>query len=152
MTLDDRDLRIIRELRHDGRLTNVDLAERVGLSPSNCLRRTRALEESGIIRGFTIILDARRAGLGLSAYLMIDLDQRVETDARSFVDTIARDDRIVECAAITGAHDVIAKALVADVDELGNLTLDTLLKLPSVRAVTSCIRLKDLKTAGWIAQ
>ena len=147
MTIDTRDRKIIRELQANARLTNVELAERVGLSPSNCLRRTKALEGSGLIRGYTAILDAKGAGLNVIAYVMIDLDQRAETDARAFRDAIEREDAIIECSAITGSSDMIAKVMVRDIEALGELTMNTLLKLPSVRSVTSCIVVKCLKSS-----
>lgn len=151
MPIDARDQRIIRELQANARITNIELAELVGLSPSNCLRRTKALEDSGLIRGYCAIVDAKRAELGVIAYLMIDLDQRAETDGNLFVDVIGRDERIIECSAVTGRNDVIAKVAVRDIEALGDLTMNTLLTLPSVRSITSCVVVKGIKNGLPIA-
>lgn len=147
MKIDQRDRRIVEELQADGRLTNSELAERIGMSPSNCLRRVRALEEVGLIRGYTAIIDAKRAGYQLAVYILVHLDQRIETDAKSFLATVARDERVIECSAITGSHDFMIKAVVEDIEALGELSMETLLRLPSVKGLTSCLVIKTYKQA-----
>ncbi|WP_339710200.1 Lrp/AsnC family transcriptional regulator [uncultured Sphingosinicella sp.] len=148
ITLDVRDRKILRELQRNARLSNIDLAARVGMSPSTCLRRTRALEEAGIISAYVAVVDPAALGPSISLYIMIDLDQRIETDARMFFDRIARDDRIVECVALTGNHDILVRAVVRDMADMAQLTMDTLLKLPSVRSLTSSIVMRSIKRAA----
>lgn len=148
ITLDVRDRKILRELQRNARLSNIDLAARVGMSPSTCLRRTRALEEAGIISAYVAVVDPAALGPSISLYIMIDLDQRIETDARMFFDRIARDDRIVECVALTGNHDILVRAVVRDMADMAQLTMDTLLKLPSVRSLTSRIVMRSIKRAA----
>lgn len=148
ITLDVRDRKILRELQRNARLSNIDLAARVGMSPSTCLRRTRALEEAGIISAYVAVVDLAALGPSISLYIMIDLDQRIETDARMFFDRIARDDRIVECVALTGNHDILVRAVVRDMADMAQLTMDTLLKLPSVRSLTSSIVMRSIKRAA----
>lgn len=148
ISLDASDFRILRELQRNGRLSNAELAERVGLSPSTCLRRTRALEDAGVIAGYAAIIDGAMLGARITAYIMINLDQRVETDARMFFDRVARDDRIVECVAITGSHDIMMRVQLPDIAALADLTMDTLLKLPSVRSLTSNIVVRAIKSPG----
>lgn len=114
ISIDIGDRKILRELQRNARLSNIDLAARVGMSPSTCLRRTRALEEAGIISGYVAVVDPAALGSSISLYIMIDLDQRIETDAKMFFDKIARDDRIVECVALTGTHDILVRAVVRD--------------------------------------
>lgn len=143
--VDARDRRLMAELCRNARLTNAELGERVGMSPSNCFRRTRSLEDAGLIRGYVAVLDARKLGLGLAAYLLVNLDQRTETDAMSFFDFVQSEPRIVECAAITGSSDVIIKVLVSDIEALGEFTLHHLLKLPSIKSVTSCVVIQMVK-------
>lgn len=145
ITLDAGDRKILRELQRNARLSNIDLAARVGMSPSTCLRRTRALEEAGIISAYVAVVDQAALGPSISLYIMIDLDQRIETDAKMFFDRIARDDRIVECVALTGNHDILIRALVRDMADMAQLTMDTLLKLPSVRSITSSIVMRPIK-------
>lgn len=148
ITLDAGDRKILRELQRNARLSNIDLAARVGMSPSTCLRRTRALEEAGIISAYVAVIDQAALGPSISLYIMIDLDQRIETDAKMFFDRIARDDRIVECVALTGNHDILIRAVVRDMADMAQLTMDTLLKLPSVRSITSSIVMRPIKRAG----
>ncbi len=148
ITLDAGDRKILRELQRNARLSNIDLAARVGMSPSTCLRRTRALEEAGIISAYVAVVDPAALGPSISLYIMIDLDQRIETDARMFFDRIARDDRIVECVALTGNHDILIRAVVRDMADMAQLTMDTLLKLPSVRSITSSIVMRPIKRAA----
>lgn len=143
--LDKGDFRILRELERNGRLTNMELASRVGMSPSTCLRRTRILEDAGVISGYSAIIDKSAIGPNIMVYVMVDLDQRVETDAKLFFDKIARDERIIECVALTGNHDILIKAEVSDMAELAHLTMDTLLKLPSVRGITSSVVVRSIK-------
>lgn len=148
ITLDAGDRKILRELERNARLANIDLAARVGMSPSTCLRRTRALEEAGIISAYVAVVDQAALGPSISLYIMIDLDQRIETDAKMFFDRIARDDRIVECVALTGNHDILIRAVVRDMADMAQLTMDTLLKLPSVRSITSSIVMRPIKRAA----
>jgi Lrp/AsnC family leucine-responsive transcriptional regulator len=148
ISLDAGDRKILRELQRNARLSNIDLAARVGMSPSTCLRRTRALEEAGIISAYVAVVDPAALGPSISLYIMIDLDQRIETDARMFFDRIARDDRIVECVALTGNHDILIRAVVRDMADMAQLTMDTLLKLPSVRSITSSIVMRPIKRAA----
>lgn len=148
ITLDAGDRKILRELQQNARLSNIDLAARVGMSPSTCLRRTRALEEAGIISAYVAVVDQAALGPSISLYIMIDLDQRIETDAKMFFDRIARDDRIVECVALTGNHDILIRAVVRDMADMAQLTMDTLLKLPSVRSITSSIVMRPIKRAA----
>lgn len=148
ISLDPGDRKILRELQRNARLSNIELAARVGMSPSTCLRRTRALEEAGIISAYVAVVDPVALGPSISLYIMIDLDQRIETDAKMFFDKIARDDRIVECVALTGNHDILIRAVVRDMADMAHLTMDTLLKLPSVRSITSSIVMRPIKRAA----
>jgi Lrp/AsnC family leucine-responsive transcriptional regulator len=142
------DYRILRELGRDGRLSNVELARRVHMSESACLRRVRALEEGGAIAGYRAVIDPAAVGKILSAYMLVNLDQRGAADGHVFLDLIRDDDRIIACAAVTGNCDLILEVSVKDVADLTDLTLDTLLKLPTVRDVVTCLSLRTYKTAG----
>lgn len=146
------DLRILRELGRDGRLSNVELARRVRMSESACLRRVRALEDSGAIAGYRAVINPTALGKVLSAYMLVNLDQRGAHDANAFLDVIRDDERILTCAAVTGEYDLILEVAVSDVADLTNLTLDTLLKLPTVRDVVTCLSLRAYKAGGEFVQ
>jgi Lrp/AsnC family transcriptional regulator, leucine-responsive regulatory protein len=142
------DHRILRELARDGRLSNVELARRVRMSESACLRRVRALEESGAIVGYRAMINPSALGRVLTAFMLVNLDQRGASDANAFLDVIRDDERIITCAAVTGEYDLILEVSVKDVADLTNLTLDTLLKLPTVRDVVTCLSLRAYKSGG----
>jgi Lrp/AsnC family transcriptional regulator, leucine-responsive regulatory protein len=142
------DHRILRELSRDGRLSNVELARRVRMSESACLRRVRALEDSGAITGYRATINPLAFGKVLSAYMLVNLDQREAADAKAFLDVMGADDRIINCAAVTGQYDLILEVAVKDVADLTDLTLDTLLKLRTVRDVVTCLSLRAYKTGG----
>jgi Lrp/AsnC family leucine-responsive transcriptional regulator len=148
MQLAAADHRILRELSRDGRLSNVELARRVRMSESACLRRVRALEDLGAIVGYRATINPLAYGKVLSAYMLVNLDQRGAADAKAFLDVLRADDRIINCAAVTGEYDLILEVAVKDVADLTDLTLDTLLKLPTVRDVVTCLSLRTYKTAG----
>ncbi|HVO45235.1 MAG TPA: Lrp/AsnC family transcriptional regulator [Steroidobacteraceae bacterium] len=137
---------ILRELERHGRLSNVELARRVRMSESACSRRVRALQESGAIQGYRAVIDPKAMGRNLVAYLLVNLDQRGATDANAFLDVIRGDDRIASCAAVTGEFDLILQAYVEDVDDLTDLSLDTLLRIPTVRDVVTCLCLRIHKS------
>jgi len=142
------DHRILRELGRDGRLSNVELARRVRMSESACLRRVRALEDAGAIAGYRAVINPAALGRVLAAYMLVNLDQRGATDANAFLDVIRDDDRIITCAAVTGQYDLILEVSVTDVADLTDLTLDTLLKLPTIRDVVTCLSLRAYKAGG----
>jgi Lrp/AsnC family leucine-responsive transcriptional regulator len=146
------DHRILRELGRDGRLSNVELARRVHMSESACLRRVRALEEGGAISGYRAVINSVAVGKLLSAYMLVNLDQRGANDGEAFLEVIRNDDRIISCAAVTGDFDLILEVSVNDVADLTDLTLDTLLKLPTVRDVVTCLSLRTYKVAGEFVQ
>jgi len=150
--LRQEDHRILRELSRDGRLSNVELARRVHMSESACLRRVRVLEEGGAISGYRAVINSVAVGKLLSAYMLVNLDQRGANDGEAFLEVIRNDDRIISCAAVTGDFDLILEVSVRDVADLTDLTLDTLLKLPTVRDVVTCLSLRTYKVAGEFVQ
>jgi len=115
--IEAKDLQIIRELQQDGRLTNQELAARVNLSPSPCLRRVRLLEEAGVITGYSADVDPRACGLSITAFIRIAL-QRHERDAvANFEHGIRRIDEILDCYLLTGEADYLLRVVVADLEE-----------------------------------
>lgn len=111
------DRRIVRELQKDGRITNQELATLVNLSPSPCLRRLRALEEQGIIKGYSASIDAKAYGLPITALIRIKLGKHTEDAVKSFEDRIKRLDQVLECHVLTGDTDYFLKVLVAGLEE-----------------------------------
>lgn len=145
MKLKNEEFRILEVLQKDGRISNVNLAKTVNLSESPCLRKTRALEDSGVITGYRAVVDQKKIGYGISAYIMVNLDQRSETDTTAFFDSVQQEPRIIECVAVTGPNDLVLKVVAKDIEDLGNLTMEGILRHPSVKDVASSVVIKKIK-------
>ncbi len=145
MKLKNEDRRILEVLQKDGRISNVNLARAVNLSESPCLRKTKALEESGVISGYRAVIDQKKTGYGVSAYIMVNLDQRSEIDSTAFFDSVQQEPRIIECVAVTGPNDLVLKVVAKDIDDLGNLTMEGILRHPSVKDIASSVVIKKIK-------
>ena len=114
--MDSRDRQIIRALQANGRMTNQDLAEKVNLSPSPCLRRLRILEESGAIRGFHADVDAKVYGLPITVFVRIRLERHNEEDVQRFENQVMAIDEVLECHVLTGASDYQLRVVAPDLD------------------------------------
>ncbi|WP_300456489.1 Lrp/AsnC family transcriptional regulator [Accumulibacter sp.] len=150
MPLDRHDWKILQVLQQDGRISNQDLADRIGLSPSPCLRRLRALEESGLITGYRALLDARKLGLSLMALIHISMDQHTPERFSTFDARIAEIPELLECLLITGQDaDYQLKVVVRDMDAYQELLLDRITRIPGVTGVHSSFVLRQVvdKTA-----
>lgn len=134
--LDRHDKQILAVLQADGRISNQDLAERIGLSPSPCLRRVRTLEEAGIIAGYRALLDARKLGLSLMALIGISMDKHTP-DRFSALEAVIRDiPEVLECLLITGqAADYQLKVVVRDMDAYQHLLLNQITQIKGVTGV-----------------
>ncbi|AXT47921.1 MULTISPECIES: Lrp/AsnC family transcriptional regulator [Chromobacterium] len=145
LTLDKTDLRILAELQHDGRLTNVELAERVALSPSPCLRRLKQLEESGVIRQYVALLDPARIGLGLQAWVRVTLEKRGNAHLQSFIEAVQSWQEVINCFAMTGEMDYLLQVYFEDMEHFSRFVMDELLQHPGVADVKSSFVLKEIK-------
>lgn len=138
MEIDRFDRRILAVLQDEGRISNQDLAERIGLSPSPCLRRVRALEESGLIIGYRAVLDAKRLGLSLLALIHISMDRHTPERFANFEDRVAALPEVLECLLITGQDaDYQLKVIVRDMDAYQALLLNKITRIQGVSGVHS---------------
>lgn len=143
MELDRYDRQILRLLQDNGRLTNQELADRIGLSPSPCLRRVRALEEAGLIIGYRAMVDAKALGLSLMALIQISMDQHTPERFEGFEKAVRDIPEILECLLITGqAADYQLKAVVRDMDAYQDLLLNRVTRIPGVTGVHSSFVLR----------
>jgi len=143
MKLDRYDRHLLEVLQENGRISNQDLAERIGLSPSPCLRRMRALEESGIISGYRALLDARKLGLSLMALVHIAMDRHTPERFRNFDTTIQAMPEVLECLLITGQEaDYQLKVIVRDMDAYQSLLLNKITRIEGVTGVHSSFVLR----------
>jgi len=150
MQLDRYDRQILELLQQDGRISNQDLADRIGLSPSPCLRRVRTLEESGLITGYRALLDAKKLGLSLMALIHISMDQHTPERFTNFEAQIGDIPEVLECLLITGqSADYQLKVVVRDMDGYQELLLDRITRIQGVTGVHSSFVLRRVvdKTA-----
>jgi len=145
MELDRTDRRILELLQTEGRLTNSDLATRVNLSPSPCLRRVKALEHAGVIRQYVALVDPKKLGLGLLAYVTVKLEKKGKMPADQFAHAIESWNEVVACYSMTGDMDYLLRVHVKDLDHYSRFVMDKLLKLPSVLDVKSNFVLERVK-------
>jgi Lrp/AsnC family leucine-responsive transcriptional regulator len=150
MKLDRYDQHILEVLQQDGRINNQDLADRIGLSPSPCLRRVRALEESGLIVGYRALLDAKMLGLTLMALIHISMDKHTPERFANFEAMVSVLPEVLECLLITGQDaDYQLKVIVRDMDHYQSLLLNQLTRIEGVTGVHSSFVLRRVvnKTA-----
>ena len=143
MELDRFDKQILEILQADGRIANQDLADRIGLSPSPCLRRVRALEEAGLITGYRAMLDARKLGLSLIALVHISMDRHTPERFANFEASVSVLPEVLECLLITGQDaDYQIKVAVKDMDHYQSLLLNKLTRIDGVTGVHSSFVLR----------
>src|SRR5215469_4398570 len=137
MELDRYDRAILRLLQQDARITNTALAEKVSLSESACLRRMRALEESGLIQGYTALIDQHKAGFPVNVFVNITLDRQSQAGLEAFESAVRRIPEVMECYLMTGEHDYLLRVVVADMADFERIHSQHLTRLPSVVSVQS---------------
>lgn len=150
--LDKTDLKILSILQQDGRLTNQEVAERVSLSPSPCLRRIKNLEDSGVIRQYVALLDPEKIGLGLLAYVNVRLEKHSESPSggmrsprADFAASVENWPEVVACYAMTGEMDYLLRVHVEDMEHFSHFMMESLLKHPAVMDVKSSFALQKVK-------
>ncbi len=148
MSLDKTDVRILAELQRDGRQSVVEIAERVGLTHTPCLRRIRHLEDTGVIRGYTAILDPAAVGLRVTAFVQVKLERHADETMNRFMTAVEAIEEVVSCHVTTGNYDFLLTVLAADLESLGNVVLKRLVALAGVRDMQSSIALRTVKRVG----
>jgi Lrp/AsnC family leucine-responsive transcriptional regulator len=145
MELDRYDRQILEILQQDGRISNQDLADRIGLSPSPCLRRVRTLEEVGLIAGYRALLDAKKLGLSLMALIGISMDQHTPERFSNLETAIGEIPEILECLLITGQQsDYQLKVVVRDMDAYQDLLLNKITRIQGVTGVHTSFVLRKV--------
>jgi Lrp/AsnC family leucine-responsive transcriptional regulator len=137
--LDEIDHRILRELTRDARQPNLALAERVGLSPSACLRRVQSLEKAGVIKSYRAVLDPEKLGIGFAAYVTVGLGSHTKSAQEAFERAVARAPEVRECHNITGTVEYLLRIETADLAAYKHWHTDILGTLPQVRAITTYV-------------
>ncbi len=145
MTLDPIDRKILAELQRNGRISNVDLAAAVGLSPSPCLRRVRDLENAGVIDRYVAILDQAAGGYALSVFVQVTLERQVETALEGFERVVADRPEVMECYLMTGDSDYLLRVVVPDVAAYEAFLKNHLTRIPGVSSIKSSFALNRVK-------
>jgi DNA-binding Lrp family transcriptional regulator len=144
---DPIDIQILRELQEDGRMTNVDLAQRVGLTAPPCLRRVRALEEAGVIHSYHAELDAGQLGFGITVFAMVSLRSQAESDLEAFEAHIAALPEVRECYMLNGEIDFILKIVARDLQGFQRFLTSQLTSAPNVSSVKTSLTIRRSKHA-----
>jgi Lrp/AsnC family transcriptional regulator, leucine-responsive regulatory protein len=145
VAIDDRDRAILRVLQADGRVTNAELAARVNLSESACLRRLRALEEAGVIAGYTALLDRAAVGLSLDVFVTIALSSQAEAALAAFEAAVRGASEVLECHLTTGDADYLLRVAARDVGDLERIHARVLTRLPHVARINSSIVMRTVR-------
>lgn len=146
--IDDINRRILRELQADGRLSNLELADRVGLSASACLRRVQELERSGVIRGYRAVLDPVKLGIGFVAYVTVGLNVHTKASQEAFERAVSRAPQVTECHNITGTVEYLLRVEAEDLASYKHWHTEVLGVLPQVQSITTFVVMgspKDLR-------
>ena len=143
LKLDRIDRELLRQLQSDGRTTNVDLAERVNLSPTPCLRRVRKLEASRTIKRYTALVDQAAVGLNVGAFAFIKLDRNTAARGEAFEKTVARLPQVMECCVVTGAHDYVLRIVARDLGAYERFIKERLATIGGVADIETMIILNQ---------
>ncbi|MDR3530299.1 MAG: Lrp/AsnC family transcriptional regulator [Rhodopila sp.] len=146
--LDDIDRRIIAALQTDGRMTTVQLADKVGLSPSPCARRVRILEEAGVIKGYVAVIDQVEVGLPISVFVSIRLERQRESELDRFAAAVERWPEVVDCYLMTGQRDYLMRVVVHDLPAYERFLKEKLTRLDGVASIESSFALGQLKRSN----
>lgn len=151
MDLDDRDRRLLALLQEDCRIPNAELAEKVGMSPSACWRRVRALEQAGVIDRYSAILRPKQLGLSFHAIVHVQLARHDPDAIAAFIRAVASRREVQDCHATTGQADYHLRVVCADIDAYNRFLDDFLFRLPAVRGAQTNVVLKEIKRAPSVA-
>lgn len=145
--LDKTDWLILKELQAEGRITNVELANRVGITSPPCLRRVRALEEAGIISGYCALIDEKKAGFDVTAFAMVGLHRQSEADLVAFEERVRGWPLVRECFMLSGEIDFILKCVASDLGAFQAFVIDELTAAPNVDSVKTSLSIRRSKYA-----
>ncbi len=143
--LDATDWRILKHLQADARMTNVELARRVGISPPPCLRRVRALEEAGVLKAYFAVLDEKSVGFEITAFVMVGLQSQAEADLRTFEDRLLRWPLVREAHMLTGETDYILRCVATDLSSFQDFIIKELTAAPNVASIKTHLTIRRAK-------
>ena len=145
---DTFDVKILNALQAEGRLTNVELAEKIGLSPSPCLRRLKRLEADGVIEGYSAKLNRSKIGFGITLFVEVGLERHREEEAERFRKVVLKLPQVVACHAISGEADFLLEVVLADLNQYSEFVLKRLRRIPGIKDLRSSFVLETMKTTS----
>ncbi len=143
--LDSIDVHLLEVLQKEAHLTNLQLAARVGLSSSPCLRRVRRLEEGGWIQGYSVKINQKKVGLGVTAFVDVNIERHHDTDVQAFMQSIGELPEVIACYIISGQSDFLLQVVVRDLEAYRVFTLEKLLRVPGVKDIRSSFAIGTVK-------
>ncbi|PDT02387.1 AsnC family transcriptional regulator [Rhizobium chutanense] len=147
MEFEPGDIRILKALQSEGRLTNQELAERVGMSTSPCWRRVKRLEESGVIRGYQALVDRRAVGLGVLAFVRVQIDTHSHDEAERFEREVGELEAVIACYSVAGEADFLLQVVATHLDNYAEFAMTVIRRLPGIKEMHTMFVLKDIKAS-----
>lgn len=144
ITLDKTDYRILHHLQKNARISNTELADAVGLSPSPCLRRVKALEQAGVLKRYVAIVDPKAVGMPISVFVSVSLNRQERVGLEAFESTIASFKEVMECYLMTGSSDYLVRIVVPDLESYERFLADKLTRIQGVANIQSSFALKQV--------
>ena len=141
----DQDIKVLIQLQENGRMPIVELAKATHMSESTCLRKTKSLEEAGVIKGYTALLDAEKAGYGMTAFVQVNINQNNEAAFDRFKTAVRAHPLVLECYSLSGQYDHLMKVVARNNKELSHFILKTLRAFPEVRDAQTLFVLQQVK-------
>ncbi len=149
--LDAIDWKILRELQQDGRITNVELSQRVGISAPPCLRRVRRLEEAGIIRGYRALLNAPALGLDVVAFCLVSLNHQSDAELKAFAEATRKWPLVRQAWMLSGESDFLLHCVASDLGTFQGFVIEELTSTPNVGTVRTALTIRQIKDEGLVA-
>ncbi len=145
MTLSKAESKILAQLQHEGRMTNQELADKVGMSASPCWRMVRKLESDGVIQGYRAVLNRKKINLNVMVFVRVIIDSHSEAQARKFEQEVSELENVVACYSIGGDSDFLLQVVSADLDSYADFAMGVIRRLPGIKEMQSMFVLKEIK-------
>ncbi|SHE36960.1 Lrp/AsnC family transcriptional regulator [Vibrio gazogenes] len=145
MALTKTDIQILTLLQQDARMTNQELADRIGMSSSPCWRKVRKLEEDQIIQGYRAVLDRKKIGMGVMVFVRVSIDSHSEAEARKFEQEVTALENVIACYSIGGDADFLIQVVSHDLDSYAEFAMSVIRRLPGIKEMQSMFVLKEIK-------
>ena len=145
MVPDTTEMKILRLLQDDARITNQELADKAGMSASPCWRKVRKLEEDDVIQGYRAVLNRKKIGLGVMVFIRVTIDSHSETEAKKFEEEVTALEDVVACYSIGGDADFLLQVVASDLDSYADFAMSVVRRLPGIKEMQSMFVLKEIK-------